>query len=315
MLASLALGCLMSVALAGAQEEGGTAEATPATTSSADNQPLAVGDDDPYGVNQKPKAAEGIGVDDYTGETIVGDATFNDHNNNRVRFVDLFDGKRPIMLSFNYSNCPKLCSVQLQNMVSTLREVDFEVGQDFQVVSISIDPTEQTSRSRDTRELYMGQYNRPESADGWHFLTGDRKDIEDLARQTGFRYKYLREQKLYSHPPVFILVSPEGKIVRYIHGLNYDAVTIRRALIESAKGKIGSAINQLAYGLGCFVFDESTGKYTMQAMGIMRIGGLLTAALLLICLAPYWFFKRRQPGEAESSAHAASIETPSHQPA
>jgi len=206
-----------------------------------------------------------------------------------------------VMLSFNYSNCPKLCSVQLQNMTSCLREMDFEVGKDFQLVSVSIDPNEQTSRARESREKFMGQYNRPESEAGWHFLTGDRDQIESLTKECGFRYKYVREQKLYSHPPVFILLSPKGKIVRYIHGLSYDPVTMRRALIESAEGKIGSAINQLAYGLGCFVFDESTGKYTMQAMAVMRIGGGITAGLLLLCLAPYWFFSNRKKVKTDSS--------------
>ena len=258
--------------------------------------------DDPYGINKKPKISEGIGVDDRIGQFVSGDQSFNDHNNNHVKFGHFFDGDQPVMLSFNYSNCPKLCSVQLQNMTSCLREVDFEVGKDFQLVSVSIDPNEQTSRARDTREKFMGQYNRPDSESGWNFLTGDRDQIESLTSQTGFRYKYVPSQKLYSHPPVFILLSPKGRIVRYIHGLDYDPVTMRRALIESAEGKIGSPINQLAYGLGCFVFDETTGKYTMQAMSIMRIGGLLTAGILLLALVPYWFFSNRNKGDVNASS-------------
>ena len=123
-------------------------------------------------------------------------------------------------------------------------------------------------------------------------MTGDEDDIQLLADICGFRYKYVREQKLYSHPPVFILISPEGKIVRYIHGLNYDAGTIEQALVESAEGKIGSPINILNYGLGCFTFNESTGRYTFQAMAIMRIGGAFTAILLLGTLVPYWLFRR-----------------------
>lgn len=280
-----------------------TAKAKTATdVASSDDQtatPEESADDDPYGINKKPKVSEGIGVDDHIGQFVSGDQSFNDHNNNHVRFGHFFEGEQPVMLSFNYSNCPKLCSVQLQNMTSCLREVDFEIGKDFQLVSVSIDPNEQTSRARDTREKFMGQYNRPESESGWHFLTGDRDDIVSLADECGFRYKYVREQKLFSHPPVFILLSPKGKIVRYIHGLDYDPVTMRRALIESAEGKIGSAINQLAYGLGCFVFDETTGKYTMQAMTIMRIGGGLTAGLLVLFLAPYWFFSSRNKANSK----------------
>lgn len=247
---------------------------------------------DPYGLNQKPKEAEGIGVDSQIGEFLDMDIPFNDENNNRVRIGDFFDGKQPVMLSFNYSNCPKLCSVQLENMTSALRGIKFKVKEDFQIVSISIDPMEQTSRARQTKELYTQQYNKEGTEDGWHFLTGDRDDIVAMADTCGFRYKYVPEQKLYSHPPVFILISPKGKIVRYIHGLDYDRDTIELALIESAEGKIGSPINILSYGIGCFTFNESTGKYTFQAMAIMRIGGAATAILLIVTLVPYWFFRR-----------------------
>lgn len=247
---------------------------------------------DPYGLNQKPEVAKNIGVDSHVGDFIEMDLAFNDEQNRRVKIGDYFDGKQPVLLSFNYSNCPKLCSVQLENMTSTLREIKFKVNEDFQFVSVSIDPSEQTSRARKTKEVYTQQYNQPGTEAGWHFLTGDRDEIVALADICGFRYKYVREQKLYSHPPVFIMISPQGKIVRYIHGLDYDPKTIELALIESAEGKIGSPINILSYGIGCFTFNESTGKYTFQAMAIMRIGGAITAILLIVTLLPYWFFRR-----------------------
>ncbi|MDA7859377.1 SCO family protein [Mariniblastus sp.] len=250
---------------------------------------------DPYGINEKPKVAQGIGVDSQTGESIVRDITFHDEENRFVQIGKYFDGTRPVMLSFNYSDCPKLCSVQLENMTDTLRDIKFKVDEDFQMISLSIDPNEQTSRAKQSKAKYVKRYSkfdRENSQDGWHFLTGDEDDIQLLADICGFRYKYVREQKLYSHPPVFILISPEGKIVRYIHGLNYDAGTIEQALVESAKGKIGSPINILNYGLGCFTFNESTGRYTFQAMAIMRIGGAFTTILLLGTLVPYWLFRR-----------------------
>ncbi len=243
-------------------------------------------------MREVPAEGQDIGVDDKIGEVLKMSVPFRDDQNNFLRVNDLFDGKRPVMLSFNYSDCPKLCSVQLENMTLTLREVAFKVGKDFQVVSISIDPNEQTSRARASKKKYVKLYNQPESADSWRFLTGRREDIAAVAAQCGFRYKYVREQKLYSHPPVFILVSPQGKIVRYIHGLDYDPDTIEMALIEAAEGKIGSPINILSYGLGCFSFNEMTGKYTLQAMAIMRICGALTVIALLLGLVPYWFFRR-----------------------
>lgn len=262
----------------------------------------------PYGVNRTPEVAKNIGIDSQNGEFILKDITFTDEENRFVEMGRYFDGKQPVMLSFNYSNCPKLCSVQLENMVWALRQVDFKVGQDFQMVSVSIDPLEQTSTSRKTKEKYTKQYNVKGSEDGFHFLTGKEKNIELLADICGFRYKYVKEQKLYSHPPVFILVSPEGKIVRYIHGLDYDPDTIEKALIESAEGKIGSPINLLAYGLGCFTYDPTSGKYTFQAMAIMRIGGIITVALLLITLVPYWFFRR---GTTETDEKKTGLPIPS----
>lgn len=258
-------------------------------------------ENDPYGLRDVPAEGQGIGVDDRSGNVLGMSTPFQDEQNNLLRVTDLFDGKRPVMLSFNYSNCPKLCSVQLQNMTLALREVDFKVGKDFQVVSLSIDPNEQTRRAKSSKEKYVKLYNQPESADGWKFLTGERKDIATITDECGFRFKYVPEQKLYSHPPVFILVSPKGKIVRYIHGLDYDPKTIELALIEAAEGKIGSPINILSYGLGCFSFNELTGKYTLQAMALMRIGGALTAVLLLIGLVPYWIFRRDKTENKDSN--------------
>jgi len=205
--------------------------------------------EDPYGINSVPEVARGIGVDSNLGDMIDPNVAFHDEENRFVRIGQYFDDK-PIMLSFNYSNCPKLCSVQLENMISTLAKVKFKVGRDFEMVSISIDPLEQAARARESKQKYVRMYNEGESVDGFHFLVGEKEEIKFLADLCGFRYKYVPEQKLYSHPPVFILVSPKGKIVRYIHGLDYDPDTIEKALIETAEGKIGSLLTILALAIG-----------------------------------------------------------------
>ena len=247
--------------------------------------------------DELPDVAKDIGVDSKIGTQVEMDLRFHDSENNFVRLGRYFDGKKPIMLSFNYSNCPKLCSVQLENMTTALRDVDLIVGKDFDVISISIDPLEQSSRAKQSKDKYAMLYGKPESKDGFHFLTGDRDAIKLITDDCGFRFKYVPKQKIYSHPPVFILLSPEGKIVRYIHGLDYDSDTIHLALVESAKGKIGSPINWLSYGLGCYMFDASTGQYTFQVMSIMRIGGGITVFLLLVTLLPYWLWRRNPNNE------------------
>ena len=247
---------------------------------------------DPYGVNKKPDVKVGTGVVSKEGDVIDLNTPFRDHKNNLARIGDFFKDDKPVVLSFNYSNCPKLCSVQLENMVDALKQIDFKIGTDFEMVSVTIDPTETPDRARQNIEIYLKRYNLSEAKDGFHFLIGEEKNIRSLADETGFEYKYVDSQKLYSHPPVFILLSPKGKIVRYIHGLTYDPNTMRLALIEAAEGKIGSPINMASYGLGCFVFDETTGKYTFQAMALMRIGALITLLGLAVTLIPYWFFRK-----------------------
>lgn len=254
---------------------------------------------DPYGVNKKPNVKVGTGVVAKEGDSIDLNTPFRDHKNNLARIGDFFKNGKPVVLSFNYSNCPKLCSVQLENMVDTLRQIDFKIGTDFEMVSVTIDPSETPERAAENIDIYMRRYNLSEAKDGFHFLIGKEKNIRALANETGFEYKYVESQKLYSHPPVFILLSPEGKIVRYIHGLDYDPKTMRLALIEAAEGKIGSPINMASYGLGCFVFDETTGKYTFQAMALMRLGGLLTIGGLAIGLIPYWFFRKGRSGTSQ----------------
>lgn len=281
---------LLSVAQTNAQEsENGSTESANSV-------------EDPYRVNQLPEVAENIGVDSKTGDMVPMELTFRDTQQRRVEIGSFFTGERPVMMSFNYSDCPKLCSVQLENMTRALKEISGEVkvGEDFEFVSISIDPNEQSVRSRATREKYVELYDQKGTEEGWHFLTGKRSDIAKITDACGFRYRYIARQRYYSHPPVFILISADGKILQYIHGLSYDTEEIKNAIIESKQGDVRGPINWASYGLGCFVFDEATGKYTFQAMAAMRLGGIATVVLLLVTLIPYWFLKRGQNNTSKS---------------
>lgn len=241
---------------------------------------------------RQPEALKDTGVEYKLGQALDPTTLFRDEQNNSVAIGEFFDGKRPTLLSFNYSNCPGQCSVQLEKITMALRQIDFNPGQDFQLVSVSIDPNEQASRARQTKEKYTKLYNRPGTESGWHFLTGEKENIKKLADQCGVKYKYIPHQKLFSHPPVFLLISPEGKIVRYIEGFDYIAGTVKLALVDAAAGKIGSPLIFLTYVAGCFIYDETTGKYTMAAVGIMRLAGAATAIGLLILLVPYWVSRK-----------------------
>lgn len=259
---------------------------------------------------RQPEALKDTGVEYKLGQPLDPTILFRDEQNNSIAIGEFFDGKRPTLLSFNYSNCPGQCSVQLEKITMALRQIDFDAGKDFQIVSVSIDPNEQATRARQTKEKYTKLYNRPGTETGWHFLTGEKENIKKLADQCGVKYKYIPHQKLFSHPPVFLLISPEGKIVRYIEGFDYISGTVKLALVDAAAGKIGSPLIFLTYVAGCFVYDETSGKYTMAAVGIMRLAGAATVIGLLILLVPYWFYRQPRAGKDRNSPSNSSLLNP-----
>jgi protein SCO1/2 len=235
----------------------------------------------------------GVEVVERTGVQLPLDAGFTDDQGNRRVLYDLFDGTRPVLLSLNYSDCPMLCSVQFQNLTNTLKGMGFRPKDDFQIVSISLDPNETPARARQTKAKYVAMYDRPETADGWHFLVGQGSEVARVADAIGFRYKQIANGH-YVHPPLIVLCSPGGKVVRYVHGLEVEASVLDQALIEAAEGKIGSPINRFLFA--CYQFNTSTGHYTPNAVFLMKLGGAATVVVLVACLVPYWV--RRSGGQS-----------------
>jgi protein SCO1/2 len=234
---------------------------------------------------------EGVDVIERTGVDLPLDLVFTDDRGQRRVLFDLFDGKRPVLLSLNYSDCPMLCSIQWQNMTNTLKSMGFQPKRDFQIVSISLDPNETPAKARESKAKYVALYDLPETADGWHFLVGEYENIKKVADTIGFRYKRIANGH-FVHPPLVVLCSPGGKVVRYIHGLEVDAGVLDQALIEASEGKIGSPINRFLFA--CYQFNTMTGQYTPNAMFLMKVGGAGMVILVVACLLPYWL-GRRQP--------------------
>lgn len=228
---------------------------------------------------------EGVDVVERTGVQLPLELEFTDDQGNRRSLGDFFDGTRPVMLSLNYSDCPMLCSVQFNNLSNTLKGIGFRPDTDFQIVSISLDPTERPSRARETKNKYVTLYDRPETAGGWHFLVGEPVEIRKVADTIGFKYKRIANGH-FVHPPLFVLCSPGGKVVRYIHGLEVDAGVLNQALIEAAEGKIGSPINRFLFA--CYQFNSETGHYSPNAFFLMKLGGAATVIVLVVSLVPYW---------------------------
>jgi protein SCO1/2 len=186
----------------------------------------------------------------------------------------------------NYSDCPMLCSLQLNGLLDGLKEMKWDLGENFRVVTVSIDPNESPARSQLTKQKYLKLYARPGVSGGWRFLTGKEEDIRRLADEVGFGYSYVKDTGEYAHAAAVIVLTPEGKISRYLYGVAYDPQTLRLSLVEAGEGKIGSTMDQIL--LFCFHYDETKGRYGPAAVGVMRVGGVLTMLCLGGMLLVFW---------------------------
>jgi protein SCO1/2 len=225
-----------------------------------------------------PKRLEGVDVKEHLEAPIPKNLRFRDQTGREVMLGDYFDGKVPVVLTLNYSGCPMLCSLQLTGFTDSLKKIDFTAGKEFRVVTVSLDPEETPDVAHKTYNRYLSQYGRPEAKDGWHFLTGSEANIKALAAAIGFAYSYNEVREEYALPAAIAMTTPEGKIARYLYGIEYPEKTMRLALVESSQGKIGTSIDRLI--LYCFHYDSSEGRYAPVVRNIMKVGGGVTVVLL-----------------------------------
>ena len=194
-----------------------------------------------------------------------------------------------------------LCSLQLNGLVSSLKKLEWSVGKEFEVVTVILDPAEKQERSKQTKTRYLKDYERPNAASGWTFLTGKEQDVRELANSVGFQYGYNEARGEYVHPAAIALLSPEGVIARYLYGIEFHPETLRLGLVEASEGKIGSSFDRLV--LFCFHYDATEGRYAPVAMNIMRLGAASVALALGIVLGIYWIAEmRKRKAQALSGA-------------
>lgn len=260
-----------------------------------------------------PARLSGIDVVEHLDERLPLDLTFEDTSGHSVALRDLLAGERPVVFTLNYSDCPMLCSLQLSGLTTALSHVDRELGRDFDVVTISLDPNETADRTRETAGRYRGDYlrerpgAREEQGAAWHFLRGTPGNVRAIAEALGVVYAYNEVRREYVHPAVAVVSTPDGRIARYLYGVEYHPKTLSLTLVEAADGKIGSSVDRLI--LYCFHYDETEGRYAPVAMNIMRVGGGLTAVALGTFLGAFWLRKERRRGPSGPGAAARSAST------
>ncbi|MDZ7638163.1 MAG: SCO family protein [Bryobacterales bacterium] len=219
---------------------------------------------------------EGVGVDEKSGETIDLDLTFVNEGGQKVALRQYFGQGKPVLLNLVYYRCPMLCNLVLNGQTETMRKIPWEPGADYTVLTISIDPTETAQLAREKRAVYLATYGKP--APGWHFFSDDNGNVKKLAGQIGFNYKYDTRIEQYSHPSVITILSPEGKVSRYLYGIQFKPLDLRLGLAEAKEEKFSFSAEQLL--LLCYHYDPAAGSYVMFAMNFMRGGGVLVVLLI-----------------------------------
>jgi protein SCO1/2 len=240
---------------------------------------------------QLPADLADVGFDQRLGETLPTDLVFADENGEPVRLGD-FLGDKPLVLVPVYFDCPMLCTLTLQGVAGSLRELQFSVGEEFQVVVFSFDPRETPEMARGAKATALARYGRPETADGWHFLTGEPEAIDRLTEAIGFRYAYDERDGEFAHTAGLVVVTPEGKLARYFFGVDYHPRDMRLALVDAADGEIGSVVDEVL--LFCFQYDPATGKYSSLSLGIVRLAGGLTVLALVVAVLLFLRWERHR---------------------
>jgi protein SCO1/2 len=235
--------------------------------------PLRADDAPPPVEDGRPAPLREIGFDQRLGATLPLDTPLRDEAGRTVALRDFFRG-RPVVLSLVYYDCPMLCTLSLNGLVSALGVLKMEPGRDFELVTVSFDARETPEQAQRRKKAYLERYKRSGAEAGWHFLTGDRESIERLTRAVGFRYVWDAETSQFAHAAGIVVITPDGVISRYLYGIEYAPKDLRFALVESGKGRLGTVVDQFL--LACYRYDPAHGRYGAYAMGMVRLGAIGT---------------------------------------
>jgi protein SCO1 len=245
--------------------------------------------------NRLPAQLVGVGIEEHLGRTIDLDLTFNDENGKVVKLRDFFNKGRPVLLDLVYFNCPQLCTLILNRQVEIMRQMPQTPGKEYEILSISIDPRETPEIASQKKASYLASYGKP--APGWHFLTDRDDNAKRLAELIGYHYRWDPRIQQYAHLAGIMILTPEGKMARYLYGINYRALDLRFGLAEAAENRSTSTIDKVL--LFCYHYDPVENKYVLFANNFMKAGGALTVLIL------GWFLFRMFRAEHRRKEHFA----------
>ena len=225
-----------------------------------------------------PAVLKTVGIEQRLNEQAPLDIVFKDEQGRDVQLRDFFKG-RAVVLSLVYYSCPMLCNQVLNGMLSSFRQINFNIGEQYEVVTVSFDSRETPQLAAQKKQTYVKAYNRAGAENGWHFLTGDEANIKRLTESVGFHYKWDEQTNQFAHASGIMLLTPEGKLARYFYGIEYPSRDMRLGLVEASENKIGTPVDVLM--LYCYHYDPATGKYGAVVMNIMKVAGVITVGLVV----------------------------------
>jgi protein SCO1/2 len=242
--------------------------------------------------NTRPPRLENVGIEQHLDAQVPPDLTFRDETGKTVKLGDYF-GRKPMILNLVYYNCTMLCGEALAGLASAMRLIKFDVGNEFDVITVSFDPRETPEMAAAKKVDYVGRYGRPNAASGWHFLIGPSKSINALTKAVGFQYQYDEKTNQFAHATAIMVLTPQGRISRYFYGVDFPPKDLRLGLVEASQAKIGNAVDAVL--LYCYHYDPQTGKYGAMVANILRLAAAATILMLGGMLFIFWRLERSVP--------------------
>ena len=235
--------------------------------------------------NTRPPRLENVGIEQHLDTQVPPDLTFRDETGKTVKLGD-YSGHKPLILNLVYYNCTMLCGEALAGLSSAMRLVKFDVGNEFDVVTVSFDPRETPGMAAAKKKDYVKRYGRANAAAGWHFLTGQPDSINALTKAVGFQYQYDPKTNQYAHATAIMVLTPQGRISRYFYGVDFPPKDLRMGLVEASQGKIGNAVDAVL--LYCYHYNPETGKYGAMVANILRLAAAATILIMGSFLFILW---------------------------
>jgi protein SCO1/2 len=248
--------------------------------------PPALAQGDPAPAGARPERINDVDIVESLNEPVPVDATFTDSEGRKVRLGELLGGEKPVILTLVYYECPALCGLVLGGLNKAVRNGGLELGRDYRAVTLSIDPRETPEMARERKRGHLQALGTPSQTGDWAFLVGEEAEVKKVADAVGFKYRYDVASRQYAHAAAVMVLTPEGRVSRYLYGFDFPPRDLKFSLIEAAGGRVGTSLDRVV--LTCFKYDPNTRRYELYIFGFIRGGALLVFGALAAALAVFW---------------------------